>query len=608
MSENRNLIIAVVLSVIVVFGWQYFFGVPKMNEERARQQQQQHQTTPNPQAPQPNAPAPAPAPAAHIIPRPQALAQSGARLPIETPRLKGTVNLTGGRFDDLQLCGTNVATNCYRETVDPKSAPIELLNPSGSEHPYYAEFGWQAAAGTTTPIPTPTTHWQVASGNMLAPGQDVTLRYDNGHGLIFTRRISVDDKYMFTVTDAVENHSTAAIGLYPYALVSRHNLPPTTHYWVVHEGFVGADADGAKYETYASLGDENKSERFESTSGWAGITDKYWMAAAIPPQNEHFTGTYKAYDDAGTKAYQADYLMTARTIAPGQMTTVTHHLFAGAKVVDFVDDYADRLKIAHFDRAIDWGWFVILTKPFFQALDFIYQYVGNFGVAILIFTLFVKILFFPIANTSYRSMSKMKKLQPEMQRLRELFKDDKVMQQQEIMKLYQKEKVSPLGGCLPMLIQIPVFFSLYKVILVTIDMRHAPFFGWIRDLSAPDPTNLFELFGAIPWGPPTWLVIGIFPIFMGMTMWLQTNLNPPPADPTQAKLFGFMPLIFTYMLASFPVGLVIYWTWNNILSIIQQIVMMKRTGTPVDLFDRLHGMWGRLRRGEPLEKPAGPPD
>jgi len=591
MSEQRNLIIAIVLSVVVVFGWQYLVGVPKMEAERAKQAQ----TAP---APKPVVPAPV---APRIVPRAQIVAPSAARTAILTPTLDGSINLTGARFDDLRLRN-------YRLTTDPQSPEIELLNPVGSEHPYYAEFGWTGAAGATAPMPTADTPWRLAEGTALSPGRDVTLVWDNGHGLVFTRHISVDDRYMFTVVDRVDNRSTGAVVLYPYALVSRHNLLKAQHYWVVHEGFVGVGGGSLKDPSYDDLGEKDESEKFDSTGGWVGITDKYWMAAVIPPQTEQFTGTFKAYESGGTKAYQADYLMGSRSIAPGASAEVTHRLFAGAKVVSIVDDYAERYNIARFDRAIDWGWFIFLTKPMFQAIEFIFRYVGNFGIAILIFTLFVKILFFPIADKSYRSMSKMKKLQPEMQRLRELFKDDRQMQQQELMKLYQKEKVSPLGGCLPMLIQIPVFFSLYKVLFVTIEMRHAPFFGWIKDLSAPDPTTVFNLFGLIPWDPPSFLMIGLFPIIMGFTMWLQTNLNPPPADPTQAKIFAFMPLIFTYMLSSFPVGLVIYWTWNNILSIVQQIVMMKRTGTPVDFFDRLRGMGKRLRRGEPLEKPAGPPD
>jgi YidC/Oxa1 family membrane protein insertase len=406
----------------------------------------------------------------------------------------------------------------------------------------------------------------------------------------------------------LENHTAQAVTLYPYGLVSRHNLPPAPHYWVVHEGFIGVLGGTLKDPTYDDLGKNNETQRFDSQGGWLGITDKYWMAAAIPPQSEQFTATYKAYDANGVKAYQSDFTMKPKTVTPNGSQSVVHHLFAGAKVVDLVNDYSKTLGIQRFDMAVDWGWFAFITKPMFMAIDFLYRYVGNFGIAIIIFTVFVKALFFPLANTSYRSMSKMKKLQPEMERVRQRFKDDKAKQQQEMMALYAKEKVNPLAGCLPMVIQIPVFFSLYKVLLVTIDMRHAPFFGWVKDLSAPDPTTLFNLFGLIPFTPPPFLMLGVFPILMGATMWVQTNLNPPPADPVQQKIFGFMPIVFTFMMANFPVGLVIYWTWNNFLSILQQVVIMRSTGTPIDFLDRLRGMGARLRRGEAPEKPAGPPD
>jgi YidC/Oxa1 family membrane protein insertase len=602
MSDQRNLLIAVVLSMVVVFGWQYMVGVPKMQQEQARQAQSLQQQKLNPAAPPGAAPGAASVGQAVAgVPREAALAKSAARAGIETPKLAGSINLTGGRFDDLRL-------RTYHETPDPKSPEIELLSPMGSEHPYFAEFGWIAAEGSRQMAPGANTDWKLMQGDKLSPGHDLEFAYDNGQNLVFTRRISVDTNYMFTIIDSVENHGADAVTLYPYGLVSRHNIPVATHYWVVHEGYIGVLGGTLKDPTYDDLGKNNDTQHFESTGGWLGITDKYWMAAAIPPQSEDFTATYKAYDANGVKAYQSDFTMKPKTVAPNGSQVVIHHLFAGAKVVDLVNEYGTSLGIQRFDMAVDWGWFAVITKPIFQAIDFLYRYVGNFGIAILIFTVFVKALFFPLANTSYRAMSKMKKLQPEMERLRERFKDDKVQQQQAMMQLYSKEKVNPISGCLPMLIQIPVFFSLYKVLLVTIDMRHAPFFGWIKDLSAPDPTSLFNLFGLIPYTPPQFLMLGVFPILMGATMWVQTNLNPPPADPVQQKIFGFMPLIFTFMLANFPVGLVIYWTWNNLLSIIQQVVIMKSTGTPVDFLDRLRGMAGRLRRGEAPEKPAGPPD
>ena len=622
MPEQRNLLIAFFLALLVVFAWSYFIQNPRLQQEQARQQQiaeQQKAAAPAEPAGQAGpAGSVQAAPASAGLPRDQALAQqSSARVRIDTPTLDGSINLTGGRFDDLKLRN-------FRRDPDPKSPEIELLSPRAAERPYFAEFGWVPAAGSNVMAPGADTVWKQTKGDKLSPGSDIELSYDNGQGQEFTRHISVDTNYMFTIVDTVDNHASAPVLLSPYALVYRSNLQgqnpanknekPEPHYWVVHEGFIGAFNNTAEYDTYASLGDKNQMKKFDSQGGWIGITDKYWMGAAIPPQSEQIAATFMAYDTAGTKAYRSDYLIMPKAVPPSGSQVVVQHFFAGAKLVDIVDNYAKTLGIQKFDLAVDWGWFNPLTKWMFQAIDFLYKYVGNFGIAILVFTVFVKALFFPLANTSYRAMSKMKKLQPEMERLRERFKDDKVQQQQALMQLYQKEKVNPLAGCLPMLIQVPVFFSLYKVLLVTIDMRQAPFFGWVRDLSAPDPTTLFNLFGLLPYNPTIlpvigpFLALGVFPIIMGITMWLQTNLNPPPADPVQQKLFGFMPLIFTFMMANFPVGLVIYWSWNNALSILQQVVIMKSTGTPIDFIDRLRGIWTRLKRGEAPEKPAGPPD
>jgi YidC/Oxa1 family membrane protein insertase len=595
MNEQRNLFLAIVLMMAVLFGWQYLVAVPRMQEEQAKLAEKQK--TEMPLAPGVGAPQSAPA----VVPRAEALAQSSARVAIETPTVDGSINLAGARFDDLRL-------RQYRGTPDPMSPEIELLSPMAAEHPYVAEFGWIAGQGETQPMPNAESMWRLVQDGTLSPDNPVELSYDNGQGLTFTRRISVDDRYMFTVSDTVANNSAAPVTLSPYGLVMRRNVPPTTYYWVVHEGFIGVFNGTLDDPEYSELAEDNETRQFQSTGGWLGITDKYWMAAVIPPQSEQFAGTYKAFDANGTKAYQSDFMLNAKTVAPNSSQTVVHHFFAGAKVVDIVDDYARTLGINRFDMAVDWGWFNPLTKWMFLALDYIYRFVGNYGVTILVFTVIVKLLFFPLANTSYRAMSKMKKLQPEMERLRERYKDDKVKMQQELMALYQKEKVNPLAGCMPMLIQIPVFFSLYKVLLVTIDMRHAPFFGWIQDLSAAEPISLFNLFGLLPFTPPAFLMIGVFSIIMGITMWIQTNLNPPPADPVQAKMFSYMPILFVFMLANFPAGLVIYWTWNNVLSIAQQIFIMKSTGTPIDLFDRLRGMGTRLRRGEPAEKPAGPPD
>ena len=575
---ERNLILAVVLSAIVLFGWQYFVAGPQIERERARLAETQQA----PVAAAPGLPVPV---APRVLPRAEALAQA-PRIEIETPALQGSVNLVGARFDDLRL-------RRYHEQPDPSTPEIVLLSPGASERPYFAEFGWLAAPGTNVKAPDATTVWTQIEGGQLAPGSDVVLSYESD-GLRFTRRIAVDENYLFTVTDRIENQGQASATLYPYALVSRKNMAPFTANWIVHEGFIGV-ADGVLQEySYQTLGEDNQTQSFESTGGWIGITDKYWMASIVPPQQDRTSSTFKATDENGVKAYQSDYRLPARVIAAGGNAEVTQHLFAGAKVVNIIENYETRLGVTAFNMAVDWGWFWYFTIPIFYTMDIIYRFVGNFGVSILLLTVIIKLLFFPLASTSYRAMSRMKKMQPEMERLRETFKDDKVGQQQALMELYRKEKINPLAGCLPILIQIPVFFSLYKVLFVTIEMRHAPFFGWIRDLSAPEPISLFNLFGLIPWTPPAFLMIGVFGLIMGFTMWLQTSLNPPPADPAQARVLAFMPLIFTFMLAGFPAGLVIYWAWNNVLSIAQQMYIMKSTGTPIEVIDRLRK---RLQRG-----------
>jgi len=581
MTDNRNLILAIVLSAIMMLGWEYFVVQPQMQAERARQAFLHRQ----------------PAPAAHPealkteiqpqsgpgnLPRAQALAQSGARIAIDTPTLDGSLRLKGARFDDLRL-------KHYRETINPKSPEITLFSPERTRYPYYAVFGFVGAPGSGVKVPDESTPWKVVGGAKLSPDSPVTLQWDNGQGLIFTRTLAIDDQYMFTVGDAVANKSGKPVLLYPYGYVARDGLPDSKHYWALHEGFVGA-ADGAlKDATYDDLKEGKAPVTFHSTGGWVGITDKYWMAAAIPPQNQSFDGSYRGSQTANARAYQANYRLDGQSIAPGATLQLTQHLFAGAKVQSIIRHYEDTMGVERFDLAIDWGWFIFLTKPIFLVLDFFYRYTGNFGVAILLLTISMKLLFFPLADASYRSMSRMKKLQPEVERLRERFADDKMRQQQEMMELYKREKVNPLSGCLPMLIQIPVFFSLYKVLLVTIEMRQAPFFGWIHDLSAPDPTQLLNLFGLLPYSIPAFvpaiLHVGVWPVLMGASQWVQTKMNPAPADPVQARMFAFMPLIFIFMLASLPAGLVIYWTWSNILSVAQQYVMMRRQGVEVHLFN-----------------------
>ncbi|HWA91189.1 MAG TPA: membrane protein insertase YidC [Rhizomicrobium sp.] len=582
-NDNRNLILAVALSLVVMLGWQYFVAGPQMKQQQAREAATHHQKSETPQAP-PGAPQQAAGPA-HLS-RGQALERQGARIKIDTPSVDGSLLLKGARFDDLRLKN-------YRETVDPKSPEIVLLSPRGSAFPYYADFGFVSQA--KVPMPTADTVWTQEGTGALTPNHPVTLSWDNGHGLVFTRTITVDDKFLFTVEDKVANKSGAKAVLYPYATVARDGVPTSQHFWVLHEGFVGVGDGSLKDPSYDDFKDEGTpAKTFDSTGGWLGITDKYWMAAAIPPQNDRFSASYSATPYQGTKHYQADYRLSPLTVGAGQTAGVTQRLFAGAKVFDTIRTYEHSLNITRFDLAIDWGWFIIITQPLFWLLDQLYLLLGNFGLAILALTVIVKLIFFPIANAQYKSMGKMKKVQPEMERIKDLYKDDAQKQQAAMMELYRREKVNPVAGCLPLLLIIPVFFSLYKVIFVTLEMRHAPFYGWINDLSAPDPTSFINLFGLLPFNPhailPSWLAflsIGVWPILMGITQWVQTKLNPAPADPVQAKMFSYMPLIFTFMFATFPAGLVIYYTWNNLLSVVQQYVMMKRQGAEVHLIENL---------------------
>ena len=586
MDNNRNLILAMLLCVAAVLGWEYFVAGPQMAKQKAQQALLAKQKGEEAQTKSSNLPNAA-ANTATVVSRSAALRAGGPRVVIATPSVNGSLRLKGARFDDLQL-------RKYRETLNPESPEIVLLSPESTAFPYYTVFGWSGAKGNSAKVPDDSTPWTLASGNVLTPETPITLRWDNGQGLIFTRTISVDKQYMFTISDTVANRGDKAAALSPYAYVSRSNIPQDTHYMALHEGFVGILGGDLQDPSYSDLKPEAREKDFHSTGGWLGVTDKYWMAAIIPPQNQQIDASYRVLDPEAKQNYQASYRMGPRTIAPGASVNVTHRLFAGAKVGSTLRDYEDRLNIVRFDYAIDWGWFWFFTRPMFLLLDYFGTTTGNFGIAILLLTIVVRLIFFPLANTQFKSMSRMKKLQPHVERIRERLADDKIRQQQEMMELYKREKVNPLSGCLPIFIQIPVFFSLYKVLLVTIEMRQAPFFGWIRDLSAPDPTSILNLFGLLPYNPHvllpaalSFLSIGVWPILMGGTQWLQTQMNPAPADPIQARMFSIMPLIFMFMLSSFPAGLVIYWTWNNLLSMLQQYVIMRKEGAEMHLLDNL---------------------
>jgi len=601
MTDNKNTILAIVLSALVLIGWQYFFTGP---QEKARQEQLQAQLQKNaPTAGQPGQPVRAPsqngapqvpgqpsAPA-HSTPVNRAAALAGSpRVPIATGSVQGSIALKGSRIDDLALVK-------FRETVDPKSPPVVLLSPSATADPFYAEFGWTGAAGANVKLPTSETVWKQTGSGALTVTHPVMLTYDNGEGLEFRRTMTVDDKYLFTIKDEVTNNSSSPVSLYPYALISRHGTPQTLGYYILHEGLIGVLGESGLQEyTYKNIADK-KAVTFDVTNGWLGITDKYWAAVLLPDTKARLQARFSTGAIGNLPTYQTDYLLDAQTVAPGATASVIGRLFAGAKEVAVVNDYDKQLQLNRFDLLIDWGWFYFITKPLFIAIDYLYHLVGNFGLAILIVTVLIKIAFFPLANKSYASMAKMKAVQPQMMAIRERFADDKAKQQQELMELYKKEKINPLAGCLPIAIQIPVFFSLYKVLFVTIEMRHAPFFGWIHDLSAQDPTNIFNLFGLIALDPTVLPVIGSFlhlgawPLIMGVTMWVQMKLNPAPPDPTQAMIFNWMPLIFTFMLASFPAGLVIYWAWNNTLSVLQQSVIMRKHGAKIELFDNIKALF-----------------
>ena len=608
-EDTRNLFLAIALSVLVMAAWQYFYAGPRYQHEHpAPTQTQTHanstasssasQTTGEAQT---GAPAPVGgAAAAGVQTVAEALAAS-PRVAIDTPSLAGSIDLKGGKLDDLVL-------KDYHETVDKKSPLVRLLSPSGAPDAYWADTGLLGSGGVKTP--TLDTVW-TADAKTLTPERPVTLTWDNGEGLVFKRVIAVDDKYMFTITDSVANSSGAAVTLRPYGLVLRHGMPHVAGYSVLHEGFEGVIGDQEHAPTYASVDKAaGKAEAYKGDGGWLGFTDKYWASAVIPEQTAPIEARYTASGTAQPEDYQADFVGAEKTIAPGASYDATTRIFAGAKEVSTIYNYQSEYGIKKFNLMIDWGWFYFITQPMYWLIDTIYRYVGNFGVAILVVTVLVKLVFFPLANRSYQSMAKMKKIQPQIAALKDLYPDDKVKQQQEQMELFKREGVNPVAGCLPMVIQIPVFFALYKVIFITIEMRHAPFFGWIRDLSAPDPTNIFTLFGLIPWEPTAvpvighFLALGIWPLIMGFSMFLQMKMNPEPADPVQKTMFSWMPVIFTFMLGTFPAGLVIYWTWNNTLTVIQQYFIMKKAGVKVELWDNLAKLLARSAKTPSAKTPG----
>ena len=609
MTDNRNVILAIVLSILVLFGWQFFVAGPQL--QRAQQQQEiaaaqaaadAALAIPATAAPAAGTPAAVEAALASntVYPDRATAIAATQRVTIDTHELQGSINLTGALLDDIEL-------KQYRETVDPDSPIITLLTPAGVHGAYYIEQGWVAANGATIALPDKASVWSVEGANTsLTEATPVTLKFDNGAGLIFRRTFAVDDHYLFSVTQSIENTTGNDIALFPFARSVRHDTPKVQNFFIQHEGPTGVLGSNNWIAKKYSDMQHDQQLNFENTSGWLGFTDKYWATAVLAKPNVPLNARFSWSNPSGAMdIYQSSYVETTPVVAAaGKTVTNDSYVFAGAKEEAVLSAYRDQYGFDRLDLMIDWGWLHFLTWPMHWLLVHIYAIVGNFGVAVLLVTVLVKALFFPLANRSYASMAAMRRVQPEMKAMQERFKDDKPAQQQAMMELYKREKINPLSGCWPLLVQIPVFFSLYTVIFISLEMRHAPFFGWIQDLAAPDPTNIFTLFGLIPWDPTVlpilggYLHLGVWPVIMGITMWVQMKLNPPPPDPTQAMIFSLMPIIFTFMLGTFPAGLVIYWAWNNTLSVTQQYFIMKRHGAEVNLFGNIMDSFKRKPKVE----------
>lgn len=572
MSEQRNMILAFAISIAILLGWWLIFP-PERPAPTQDQAQTEAGTTPAAPSQLPSVVGGQTAAGASST-----LANCGPptsaspRIAIATPRLTGSISLQGARLDDLVLTD-------YKQTIDPGSPDVHLLNPNNVPHPYFFETGWVIPEGSGQAISMPTTCsvWQ-ADGETLTPETPVELTWDNGGGLTFSQRIEIDDNYLFTITHSVANNSGGPIILEPYGRVRRLGTPEISDFFILHEGPLGVFEQKEELD-YSDLRDEDDGRIVHNSpeGGWIGFSDKYWMVALIPDQSTSFNGVFTHEASGGLDKYQTTFRAPSVAVPDGTTGTNVLRAFAGAKEVHLIASYEEQQKIKLFDKAIDWGWFEFLTRPFFHAIDFFNDLLGNFGLAIIAVTFVVKFIFLPLAWKSYVSMAKMRALQPEIVKIRERAGDDRMKMQQEMMALYKKEKVNPVSGCLPILLQIPVFFALYKVLFVTIEMRHAPFYGWVQDLSAPDPTNIFELFGLIPWDAPDLLHLGIWPLLMGISMFAQQKINPQPPDPMQARIMMMLPIVFTFFLARFPAGLVIYWTFNNILSIAQQWTIMRLT-------------------------------
>ncbi|MCC8483456.1 MAG: membrane protein insertase YidC [Rickettsia endosymbiont of Labidopullus appendiculatus] len=550
-----NLVAAIVLSLGIIFGWQYFYDKPRLQkleqQNKIYNKQVQELKKKNTQV---------------ATPKEAESPVSTKRIRIDSELLSGSIALKGLRFDDLILLK-------YKQDLSPDSKPVVLFAHSQSEEAYFAEIGWFNKDNTII-LPDSETLWQ-ADNDQLTPTKPVNLSWINKDGVKFLVTISMDSNYLFTIDQTTVNDSKEPISVQYYGLINRKYIGKEKSVNILHQGPIAVIDGRLKEHSFDDLKDK-KTEKFPQTVvDWVGITDKYWLASLIPDKSSMYSSNFNYAMKNGVEKYQVDFISSTQTIEVGKKLTISQRLFAGAKKVDLLDKYEKQYNIKLFDRAIDFGWFYIITKPVFNAMNFFYHYVGNFGISILIVTVIIKLLMFTLANKSYRSMKRMKNIQPEVERIRALYADDKMRLNQEVMALYKREKVNPLAGCFPIIVQIPVFFSIYKVLYVTIEMRQAPFFGWIKDLSAPDPTSIFNLFGLLPFACPSFLMIGVWPIFMALTMFLQQRMSPEPADPIQAQVMKFMPLVFLVMFSSFPAGLLIYWSWNNILSIIQQYYINK---------------------------------
>ena len=554
-----NLVTAIVVSVLIIFGWQRFYEKPKL--ERLAEEQKNYNLQLESVKKETGLAA-----TDKVVERHEAL-NSSKRVAIKSELLSGSISLEGLRFDDLTLLK-------YKTNLDSNSPPVVLFSPSSTKGSYFAEIGWWGNNKNIS-FPNASTIWQ-SEGDIISPGKPATFTWISPEKVKFVVTIELDDNYMFSIKQMTFNNSSHPMQTQYYALINRtYNHESDRVVNILHQGMIGAVNGELKEYNYDDIKDKKKESFAKNKVDWIGITDKYWLAAFVPDPRQEYSANFIYGIKSGLDKYQADFLSSAQIIEPGGSFELTHKLFAGAKKVDLLDKYESQYNIKLFDRAIDFGWFYILTKPIFNAMNFFYLYVGNFGISIMIVTIIIKLAMFTLANKSYRSMKRMKNLQPQMERLKELYADDKARLNQEIMGLYKREKINPISGCLPLIVQIPVFFSIYKVLYVTIEMRHAPFFGWIHDLSAPDPTTIFNLFSLLPFTPPAFLMIGVWPIIMALTMYLQQKMSPQPADPVQAMVMKFMPLMFLFMFSSFPAGLLIYWSWNNILSIVQQSYINK---------------------------------